>query len=168
MLCAACNSKTSMPGDRYPADYVAIDALPYNIQVNSKAVWSLKDSFPEFRTITLAYPEYQAEGILTVVMVDSARLIPAMSRYLTLMEMRADTICDIYDTTNPAGIRTWVFMHPYGKEQLQWMATDSSSMYVAGNIHFAAATDSTVDITPALKNIREDIVYMIDNLTTEK
>ncbi len=87
-----------------------------------------------------------------------------MNRYFAVMEMRADTICDIIENDSPAGIHSWIFVHPAGKEQLQWMATDSATMYVTGRVKLQAAADSTIDITPAIENIRADITHLINNL----
>lgn len=169
MLLGACgmsNPKpTPMPGDLYPAEYVtAFDELPYNIQFNKRAEYHYIDSQKEYRTINLAYPDYEAEGSIALVMVDSARLLPTIERRLRLLEMRSDTSCVIETSRNASGIRYWVFIHPKGKEQIQWMATDSLSMSFSGGIHFVAATDSTVDITPALENIKTDLRYLLDNL----
>lgn len=166
MLLAACGSRqpVAMPGDLYPPDYTVAECLPYNVEVNRHALHHLMDSFAEFRTMRISYPDYDAEGTVSVVMVDSARLIPALDRYLALMETKSDSIREIDERRVPGGITRWVFTHPHGKEQLQWMATDSSTMYVAGNIRFAAAADSLVDITPALENIRADILHLVDNL----
>lgn len=168
VLLAGCTGKHKMAGDRYPAEYTTIDSMPYNIQLNSHAQWEKTSTYPDYTSLKLSYPEYEADGILTVVMLDSARLLTTMDRYLERMEMRADTIGDIIDIVNPAGIQTWMFVFPGGKEQLQWMATDSMTMYVAGNIHFKAASDTTVDITPALDNVKADIAHMLKNLTVEK
>ncbi len=44
------------------------------------------------------------------------------------------------------------------------MATDSATMYVTGRVKLQAAADSTIDITPAIENIRADITHLINNL----
>ena len=166
ILLSACKSGNTetMPGDLYPPEYTVAECMPYNVEVNKRAFYQLIDSFAEFRTMSISYPEYGAEGRLSVVMVDSARLIPALDRYLALMETKSDTIREIDERRVAGGITRWVFTHPHGQEQLQWMATDSMTMYVAGNIRFVSASDSLIDITPALENIRMDIIHLVDNL----
>ncbi|MCM1077131.1 MAG: hypothetical protein NC411_07210 [Bacteroides sp.] len=171
LLLAACSGvqqKTIVPGDLYPPEYVTLDSLPMNVEVNAKADCRLVSRHDEYAFYNLNYPEYGAEGAIAVTMVDSARLLPAMARYLTIMEMRADTICEIDESLPGSDIKRWVFVHPAGKEQIQWMATDSLTMYVAGNMHFAAASDSTVDLSGPIANIKADILHMVDNLRTEK
>lgn len=165
LICCGKVEKKQMEGNLYPSEYKTLGSTPYNIQVNKHALCQPTDSQSEYQAYKLEYPAYEASGSLIIVSVDSARLIPAMSRYLVMMEMRADTICEIDEKTNGSGVKRWVFVHPKGKEQIQWMATDSMSMYVAGNIHFEAAKDSTIDIAPALENIRTDIVHLVDNLS---
>lgn len=162
--CSGGHKKTVMPGDKYPAVYVALDSLPMNVEVNAKADCRLVSRHDEYAFYNLNYPEYGAEGTIAVTMVDSARLIPAMSRYLTIMELRADTICEINESLPGSDIKRWVFVHPAGKEQIQWMATDSATMYVAGSMRFAAASDSTIDLSAPIANVKADILHMVDNL----
>lgn len=165
LILSACDSKQKLPGNLYQAEYEKVEGMPYNIMLNKHAEWERTDSFPEFRTLKLSYPLYEADGILTVVMVDSARLLSTMDRFLYLMEIRSDTSgVDISDHAGKGGVSGWAFTGKGGKEQIQWMATDSSTMYVAGNIHFKAATDSNIDITDALANIKADIAFMLENL----
>ena len=166
--CGNTSKPKPMAGDLYPPEYTSVSNLPFNVELNSRAVHQIVDSQKEYRTISIAYPDYGAEGRISVVMVDSARLIPTFSRHLVMMELRADSVRDIDEVRRNSGaITRWVFTHPGGREQLQWLATDSLTMYVAGSIHFEAAKDSTVDITPALANIKADILHLVDNLYPE-
>lgn len=170
-LLAACGSPkpTPLAGDLYPPEYTSVTGLPFNLELNSHAIHEMVDSQKEYRTFSIAYPEYGAEGRISIVMVDSTRLIPTFSRHLVIMELRADSVRDIDEVRRNRGkITRWVFTHPGGKEQLQWLATDSLTMYVAGSIHFEAANDSTVDITPALNNIKADVLHLVDNLYPEE
>lgn len=168
ILATACSNHKQLPGDLYTAEYVLASGMPYGIQVNRNIQWERADSFPDFRTMKFSYPLYDADGFLTVVMLDSARLMKTMDRYLMYLELQSDTICDIDEKHNPNNIHSWIFNHPRGKNQLQWMATDSLSMYVAGYVHLKAANDSAIDISPALANIQADIAYMLEHLDLSK
>jgi len=164
-IMAGCSDgKTKLPGNLYPAEYTVVEGMPHNIQLNSHSTWERTDSFPGYSSLNFSYPEYGADGFLTVVMADSAKMLKAMNHYLEIMEMRADTTCDIIESRSPNGIYSWIFIHPSGKEQIQWMSTDSVTMYAGGRVHLKAASDSTIDITPALDNIRIDIEHLINNI----
>lgn len=166
LLACGGSTKTPMKGDLYPPEYeAAFTDLPYNIQFNKRAEYHYLDSQSEYRTIRLSYPDYQAEGNIAVVMVDSARLIPTIERSLRHLEINSDTAYTIESDHPEGGLRHWLFVHPNGKNQMSWMATDSSTMFLSGYIHLEAATDSTVDITPALTNIQTDITHLLNNLT---
>lgn len=164
VMISCTEGKTKLPGNLYPAEYTVIEGMPYDIQLNSHTTWERTDSYPDYSCLNFRYPEYGADGFLTAVTLDSARLLNTMNRYFAIMEMRADTICDIIENDSPTGIHSWIFVHPAGKEQLQWMATDSATMYVTGRIKLQAAADTTIDITPAIENIRADITHLINNL----
>lgn len=167
MLLTACGGHRQaemLPGDLYPAEYVTLESVPYNVQVNRRAVTEVIDSQADYRTIRLSYPDYGATGVIVAVMVDSARLMPTLKRYVYQLEIQGDTIVEAEQRTG-GGIHGWLFVHPAGKEQIQWLATDSTSMYVGGRLHFEAAHDSTVDISAALDNVRADIRHLINNVS---
>lgn len=161
--CGGRKEVKTLPGDLYPAEYVTLESVPYNVQVNRRAVTEVIDSQADYRTIRLSYPDYGATGVIVAVMVDSARLMPTLERYVYMLEAQGDTIVEAEQRSSD-GIHGWLFVHPAGEEQIQWLATDSMSMYVGGRLHFEAARDSTVDISAALDNVRTDIRHLINNV----
>ena len=154
----SCKVSSSEPKE---TEYFEADELPCHILLNPAMTLEKISVLPEVFNAT--YRDSVSEAILYIDVLtlnDSARVLKAYTNRINMIDRNIDTF--IYDIkyVDAGNISVWLMKSPYGRLPIQFAATDSASVMVAGKVKFLASERDT-DI---INNVEQDIVYLMKNI----
>ncbi len=142
-------------------EYHESEDLPCHILLNSAMTIEKISVLPD--VYNASYRDSVNDVLLDIDVLtlnDTARVMKAYTNRINIIDKNIDTF--YYDIKYVAAdsISGWVMKTPEGKLPIQFAATDSASIVVAGKVKFLAAERDT----NVINNIEDDIIYMIKNI----
>lgn len=142
-------------------EYSEAEDLPCHILLNSAMTIEKISVLPD--VYNASYRDNVNDVMLDIDVLtlnDTARVMKAYTNRINMIDKNIDTF--YYDIKYVAtdSISGWIMKTPEGKLPIQFAATDSTSVVVAGKVKFSAAERDT----DVINNVEEDIIYMMKNI----